>query len=112
MAGVVKTVTIVRKSVWGDRRAVTATIALDTGDYAAGGFSVAASDFGLQVIDEIICHVGLEVSATPTAQLYQYNGATGKIRVFQSAAADAPFNEKGAEPFGSGASVRVLVIGY
>lgn len=112
MAAVVTTTTINRKSVWGDRRVVSATLEFDTGDYAAGGVAVTPAQFGLGVIDEVICHVGLEVSATPTAQLYRYNPSTSKIEVFQSAAADAPFAEKGVEAFGAGASVRCLVIGY
>ncbi len=112
MAGVVTTTTINRKSVWGDRRMVDATLSFDTGDYAAGGIAVTPAQFGLQVIDFILCDLGIEVSATPTAQLVRYNPTTAKIVVFQSAAADAPFPQKGNEAFGAGASVRLLVIGY
>lgn len=112
MAGVVATVTVNRKSVWGDRRVVDATIAFDTGDYAAGGVALTAADFGLQVIDSMWTEPGFEVSATPTYNLYRWNGTTSKLEVIQSAAGDAPFAEKGAEAFGAGANVRVLVIGY
>lgn len=113
MAGVVVTTTIQKKISIGSQRMVAATLAMDTGDYAAGGFAVTAGQFGLNTIVEIIFPgAALEVSATPTAQLPYYKPSTSKIQIFQSASADAPFNEKGAEAFGSGASVRVLVIGY
>lgn len=114
MAGVVTTTTVNRTTVWGDRKVVFASLAFDTGDYAAGGVAVTAAQFGLSTkIDEMIVTQSIEVSATPTGQIAEYNPATGKIRVFQGAtSADAPFNEKGAEAFGSGANVRVIVIGY
>lgn len=114
MAAVVTTTTVNKISVWGDRRAVRATLAFDTGDYAAGGVAVTPGQFGLTVIDEMVFPgISIEVAATPTANLPYYNPATSKIQMFQgSTSADAPFNEKGAEAFGSGANVRVLVIGY
>jgi hypothetical protein len=112
MAPVVATTTVNRKSVWGDRRMVDATISFDTGDYAAGGVAVTPAQFGLQVIDFILCDLGIETSATPTAQLVRYNPSASKLVVFQSATTGVPFPEKGAEAFGTGASVRVFVIGY
>lgn len=113
MAAVVTTTTITRTSVWGDRKVVTASLALDTGDYAAGGVAVTPAQFGLQVIDEVIVTQAIEVSATPTAHIAMYNPSTSKIRVFQAGAnAGDPLPEKGAEAFGSGANFRVLVIGY
>ena len=112
MAAVVTTTTVNRKSVWGNDVVLDVTLSFDTGDYAAGGVAITASQFGLTAIRYVNCEVGLEVSATPTAQLYRWNEATSKIQVFQAAAADAPFNQKGNEAFGAGASVRCLVIGY
>jgi hypothetical protein len=113
MAAVVTTTTVQNKFVFGTKRMVLATLALDTGDYAAGGFAVTAGQFGLNRINEIIFPgAALEVSATPTGQLPYFNAATSKVQIFQSAAADAPFAEKGAEAFGTGASVRVVVIGH
>ncbi len=113
MAGVVTTTTINAKHVWGDQRVVDATLAFDTGDYAAGGVAVTASQFGLNSIQYVIPQpIGLEVAATPTFNLWQWVPATSKLRAAQSAAGDAPFAEKGAEAFGSGANLQVLVIGY
>ncbi len=113
MAAVVATVSVTRSSVWGDRRCVDATISFDTGDYAAGGVALTPASFGLSSkIDFILTEPGYEVSATPTYNLYRWNSSTSKLEVIQSAAGDAPFAEKGAEAFGAGANVRVLVIGY
>jgi hypothetical protein len=47
MAGVVTTTTINRTGVWGDRKMVSATLAFDTGDYAAGGVAITPGQFGL-----------------------------------------------------------------
>lgn len=113
MAAAVATVSVTRSSVWGDRRCVDATISFDTGDYAAGGIAFDAADFGLSTkIDFMLTEPGYEVAATPTYNLYRWNSTTSKLEVIQAAAADAPFAEKGAEAFGAGANVRVLVIGY
>lgn len=112
MAAVVTTTTINKQTVWGTQRVVFATLAFDTGDYAAGGVAVTAAQFGLTFIDDMIINQQIETSATPTANIGMYNTATSKIRIFQgSTAADAPFNEKGAEAFGTGANARVIVIG-
>ncbi len=113
MAAVVTTTTINRKDVWGTRRVVNASLAFDTGDYAAGGVAVTPGQFGLHVIDDVIVLQAIEVSATPTANLGMYNPATSKIRFFQADTTDGdPFQEKAAEAFGAGANCRVLVIGY
>ncbi len=113
MAGVVTTTTINAKHVWGDQRVVDATLAFDTGDYAAGGVAITAAQFGLNSIQYVMPQpVGFEVSATPTFNLWNWIGSTSKLQAVQSAAGDAPFAEKGAEAFGAGASLRVLVIGY
>jgi hypothetical protein len=112
MAPVVTTTSIQKRAVLGSFRMVFSTLAFDTGDYAAGGVAVTAGQFGLNRIQEIIFPgAAVEVSATPTAQIPRFNPTTSKVEIFQSATADAPFAEKGAEAFGAGASVRVIVIG-
>jgi hypothetical protein len=113
MAGVVTTTTINKRSVFGDRKVVNATLAYDTGDYAAGGIAVTAAQFGLTVIEAVLFQgAALDVSATPTALMPQWNHGDLKVRLFEAAAAGASFTEKPAEAMGAGASVRVLVIGY
>lgn len=114
MAAVVTTTTINYKTVVGSKRLIGATLAFDTGDYAAGGVAVTPAQFGLVKIDTVLFEgAALEVAATPTAQIPRWNGSTSKIEFYQTGtAADGPFNEKGAEAFGSGAAVNVVVIGH
>ena len=114
MAAVVTTTTVDKSLVFGSKRVVLATLAFDTGDYAAGGVAVTAAQFGLVNIDAMIIQgAALEVSATPTAQIARFNPSTLKIQIFQAGAnAGDPFPEKGAEAFGAGASVAVMVIGH
>jgi hypothetical protein len=116
MAAVATTTTINRNTVWGDRHVVSATLAFDTGDYAAGGIAITPAQFGLAFIDDVLFEGAvLDVSATPTALIPQWNrtsAVAGKIRLFEAAAAGASFTEKPAEAMGSGASCRILVIGY
>lgn len=115
MADVITTTTINRKSVWGDRRAVSATLAFDTGDYVTGGIPVTAAQFGLSVLDEIIpLGAALDVAATPSALLarWVYSASAPKIQLFESAGAGASLTEKPAEAMGTGATMRVLAIGY
>ena len=72
MAAPVQTVTINRRAVVGDRHSVEATISYDTGNYVTGGSAIAASDFGLQVLDGIQV-VGQEVHRG------EYDAKNGKI---------------------------------
>jgi hypothetical protein len=114
MAAVVTTTTVSKRFVIGSKRMVLATLAFDTGDYAAGGVAVTAGQFGLRAIDALFFQgASIEVAATPTANIPRFNPTTSKIELFQgSTAADGPFNEKGAEAFGAGATVGVVVIGH
>lgn len=113
MAAVVTTTTVVEKFVFGTKRVHLVSFAYDTGDYAAGGVAVTAAQCGLNVITGMFFEgVALEVAATPTANLPYWDSSASKIVYFQSAAADAPFAEKGAEAFGTGATVRAWVIGH
>lgn len=113
MAAVVTTTTVNRKSVFGDQRVVSATLAFDTGDYAAGGIAVTASQFGLVTINELLFQGAvLDVAATPTALLPRWNASTSKIELYEAAGAGLSFTEKPAEAMGTGATVRVLVIGF
>ncbi len=114
MAAVVVTPTVVLKLVTGTKRLHLVSLALDTGDYAAGGFSLTPAMCGLLHIDSVMFEGAmLEVSATPTAQIPRWNSTTSKIEVYQAGAnAGDPFPEKAAEAFGAGAAVRCLVLGH
>jgi hypothetical protein len=114
MAAVVMTPTVNEKLVFGNKRVHRVTFAFDTGDYAAGGVAVTAANCGLNTILGMWFEgVGLEVAATPTANVFRWNGSTSKLEVYQTGtAADGPFNEKGAEAFGAGATVTAWVVGH
>ena len=110
MAAVVTTTSIARKSVWGDRRVVTATLTFDTGDYADGGIAVTASQFGLTVLDFVI-PLGPAFTAD-AANPAAYDVANSKIVLFETGtSADAPLNEKGVEAM-IAATLNVVAIGY
>lgn len=115
MAAVVTTTTIRKKVVLGSMRVSFVTLAFDTGDYAAGGVAVTAAQLGLNRIDSIMFEgLGIETAATPTANIPRWNPTnttTGKIQFFQGAGAGDPMPEKGAEAFGTGASVRLVAFG-
>jgi hypothetical protein len=114
MAAVVTTTTVNKRIVIGSKRMVLATLAFDTGDYAAGGVAVTAAQFGLVKIDTLFFEgASLEVAATPTANIPRWNPSTSKISLFQADTTDGdPFAEKAAEAFGAGATVGVIVIGH
>lgn len=103
-----------RRTVFGDRRVGIYDVAL-SGNYATGGEPVTAANFGLNFIDVVnVCGAVTDVAATPTALLGQYvaaTGSTGTIRLFEAAAAGASFTEKPVEAYGTGSTVRVMVIG-
>lgn len=112
MAAVVTTTTINKQTVWGTQRVVFATLAFDTGDYAAGGIAVTPAQLGLTALDEVVFPGAFtNVSATPTGLIPQWVASTSKIRLFEAAAAGADFTEKPAEAMGAGANVRLIAIG-
>lgn len=103
--------TIVKKGVWGDRRAHSASLVF-SGNYATGGEAVTASTFGLQYLEDVIVH-GLAVDGSSTALLCSYNPTTGKIMCFEGVAAGTPFAEKtNAEAYVASATVRVTALGW
>lgn len=109
MAAVVTTTTVLARSVWGTKRVVLAKLVFDTGDYADGGISVTAAQFGLTSIDAVIPQ-GASFTAT-AADVPAWDQANSKIVLFQTGtAADAPLNEKGVEAM-LAETLYVLVIG-
>lgn len=104
-------VTVVKTSVFGDRKAVQANIAF-SGTYTTTGEAVAPSAFGLSVIDRVLFE-GATLDSSSTALLPAWNATTGKIMLFEGVAAAAPFAEKNnTEAYVAGTTARVLVIGY
>ncbi len=121
MAAAVITVTKpsdVRGAVFGNKRVHFRDITADTGDYAAGGFTLTAAQLGLHNhID--FCSVGsmaTDGTSGATAEMvgitYTTGGVSVKFQVYQTGtSADAPFNEKGAEAYAANFTFRVMVIG-
>lgn len=103
-----------RRTVFGDRRAGVYDVAL-SGSYPTGGEPITAAPFGLNFIDAVVCTGAVtDVAATPTALIGQYlpsTGSTGVLRLFEAAAAGDSFTEKPNQAYGTGSTVRVLVIG-
>jgi hypothetical protein len=115
MAAAVTTTTLNKTTVWGTQRVVDATLAYDTGDYAAGGIAITPQQFGLTFIHSVLFQGAvLDVAATPSALVPRWvpsSATAGKIQLFECAGAGASLTEKPAEAMGTGATVRVIVLG-
>jgi len=119
MAAAVITVTRpsdVQGFVLGNKRARFRDITADTGDYAAGGFTLTAAQLGFKHVD--ICIVGsaaTEGTDGANAQIigvtYVSSGTSVKFQVYESAATGLPPLEKTAEAYPANFTFRVLVIG-
>jgi hypothetical protein len=113
MAAVVVTSTINYKGVFGAKKVAAATLAFDTGDYAAGGIAVTPAHFGMSHITAVTFQGAcVDVAATPTALIPRFVASSSKIQLFEAATAGASFTEKPAEAMGAGATVAVFVIGH
>lgn len=120
MAAAVITVTKpsdVQNSTFGNKKVKFWDITSDTGDYAAGGFTLTAAQLGLKHVD--FCMVGsgaTEGTAGANAQLigvtYVSAGTSVKFQVYESAATGLPPLEKTAEAYPANFIFRVMVVGY
>lgn len=119
MAPAAITVTKVSGSgfVAGNRRFKFFDITANTGDYAAGGFSITPSQFGLKKIEFVsVGSMATDGTDGATAEVigvtYPTTGSA-KFQLYQSGtSADTPLNEKGAEAYAANFTVRVMVVGY
>jgi hypothetical protein len=120
MAAAVITVTRptdVRGCSIGNKRATFRDITADTGDYAAGGFTLTAQQLGLSKHVDI-CIVGsgaTEGTAGANAQLigvtYLNSGTSVKFQVYESAGTGLPPLEKTAEAYPANFTFRVMTVG-
>lgn len=103
-----------------NRKAGFRDISADTGDYAAGGFTLTAAQLiGFKHIDVcIVASAATEGTSGANAQLigvtYPTTGGAGttvKFQVYESAATGLPPLEKTAEPYPANFIFRVYVIG-
>lgn len=103
-----------RRTVFGDRRVGFYDVAL-TGSYVLGGEPLTAANFGLNFIDSVIASGAVtDTAATPTAVLAQYlptDASSGGLRLFEGNGAGNSFTQKPAEAYGTGATVRLMVVG-
>ncbi len=119
MAAAVITVTKptdVQDFVISNKKAKFRDITADTGDYAAGGFTLTAAQLGLKHVD--MCFVGSAATtgtsgatASVIGITYVSAGTSVKFQLYESGATDAPMNQKTAEPYVANFTFRVLVIG-
>lgn len=117
MAAAVISVTKVANTGYseGNRRVRFFDITADTGDYAAGGFTLTPSQFGLKKIDFV--EVGSAATsgtagATANPIGIRYSSGSAIFQVYDSGAENAPAAEKGAEAYPSNFTFRVKVTGY
>lgn len=120
MAAAVITVTPVSTSpayVEGNRDVAFFDITADTGDYAAGGFTLNASDFKFKTIDIIELGSGAATqgtagaSAVPIGVTYP-SGTSVKVQLYETGGSSgAPLLEKGAEAYAANFTFRVKLIG-
>lgn len=117
------TITVAKPSgiqgcVIGNKKLRYRTITADTGDYAAGGFTVTAAQLGLKSIDIVLVDGGAATDGTDgaTAEIIgiTYPSKTSvKFQLYQTGtSADTPANEKGAEAYAANFTIRVAAIGF
>lgn len=113
---VAKPTGVQREVKWGNLRTKFFDITADTGDYAAGGFTVTAATFGLKAI--FFCAVGSSATDGTSGATAEVVGVTYpsltsvKFQLYQTGtSADTPLNEKGAEAYAANFTIRVMVVG-
>lgn len=120
MAAAVITVTRptdVRGCKMGNKTVLFRDITADTGDYAAGGFTLTAAQLGLKHVD--FCMVGsiattgtAGATASPIGVTYVSAGTSVKFQLYETGtSADTPLNQKGAEAYVANFTFRVMVVG-
>ncbi len=105
-----------RETKLGNLRVKFWDITADTGDYAAGGFTLTAAQLGLKAVF-YVGFAGLATDGTSGATaegvgITYPSLSSVKFQVYQTGtSADAPLNEKGAEAYAANFTIRVFVVG-
>lgn len=104
-------------SVGTARRVRYRDITADTGDYAAGGFTVTAAQCGLKHIDFFcVGSAATEGTDGANAQIigvrYASDGSSVTVQVYESAASGAPPLEKTAEAYPANFTFRARIEGW
>ncbi len=119
MAAAVITVarpTGVQGCVMGNKKVRFRDVTADTGDYAAGGFSITAAQLGLKSIDFVsVGSSATQGTAGATAQIIGVTYAAARtsitVQVYEAAASGAPPLEKTAEAYVANFIFRVMAVG-
>lgn len=108
----------VNNTVFGNKKVKFVDITADTGDYAAGGFTLTAAQLGVKHVDICICDGGVATQGTAGASAvgigltYVSSGTSVKFQLYETGASSgAPLAEKGAEAYAANFTFRVMVIG-
>jgi hypothetical protein len=82
-----------------------------TGSHAAGGETLTARDFALNTI-QFVSGVVTEAAGQTAGLPVTYNRSTGKLQMYEAAAAGSPGAEKGAEAYAATTVGHLKVEGY
>lgn len=106
-------VTVVQTTVFGNDRVVIADLVFSS-NYAAGGEAVTPASLGMSAITAVSGAGGAAPATNrATADVWGFDYATNKVLMYQTGtAADGPLNEKGAEAYITGCSIRAMFLGY
>lgn len=107
----------VQNTILGNKKVKFVDITADTGDYAAGGFTLTAAQLGLRHVDMVIVGSAATTGTSgATASIvgvtYVSAGTSVKFQLYESGADDAPLNEKTAEAYAANFTFRVMAIGF
>lgn len=103
------TISQIRRTVWGDHRAVTATVTFDA-SYPTGGESLTAANLGLVGIEAVI-PAGPARSATPEALPVSFDLTNSKLLAFRVDQVDDILEQVPDTTDLSAFSVVLLVLG-
>jgi hypothetical protein len=81
-----------------------------SGSYAATGETISPASVGLKTIIGVIGGIKEAAAATSFIPVY-WNPVTGKLQLYESAAAASPLGEKGAEAYAASSSGRITFFG-
>lgn len=94
----------------GNKRETLADVTF-TGSYATGGETLTPRDFAMNTI-QFITGIVTEASGATAALPVYWNRSTGKLQMYEAAAAGSPGAEKGAEAYAASSVGHLRIIGY
>jgi len=112
MAVAAAKITGAQDTVWGNKKVRPRRLTF-SGNYATGGETIAASNFGLKKVEQIIFHGAVAMaSALSTGCPVSWDQANGKLVFFEGSAAGTALSEKtNSEAFPTGCFIDVTAVG-